>query len=164
MYRDDSPPRASARDVAGCEQRRTPLRKHVGTARERDARQCAWCLIMLGCAKLLRHAVLWLTVVVVIWRGGMLVIRPGGAFDGVGERRWFTWAYRRPDLRQLFAAVRVHAQAVTVIVPEAAPDVGWWTVMALYYLPQCRFVAIRGCGTCSPKGRIAIVSRMHTRS
>jgi hypothetical protein len=116
-----------------------------------------------ACAKLWRNAVLCVAAAVVIWRGGTLVIRPGRAFDAVGERRWFGWAYRRQDLPQLFAQVRVHTDAVAVIVPEPAPDVVWWRVMALYYLPQCRFVVIRGCDTCPPKSRLEILP-IHTRS
>jgi hypothetical protein len=115
-------------------------------------------------ARFWRAAVCSVTAAVLIWRGAMLIAQPASAFDGVGEKKWFAWAYRRQDLRQRFAAVRTHSKDVVVVVPEAAPDPVWWRVMALYYLPQCDSVTIRGCPTCSQKDRLTVFPASRTRS
>jgi hypothetical protein len=39
-------------------------------------------------------------------------------------------------------------------VPPQPRDVGWWRIMALYYLPQADIVSVQICNACPAKSGI----------
>jgi hypothetical protein len=65
------------------------------------------------------------------------------------ERRWMAWAYRQPDLEDLFADLepRLDEQRdVVLLLPESVGSTWWWWAMTEYYLPERRVVAARRYG------------------
>ena len=63
----------------------------------------------------------------------------GKFYDGVNERRWSSFAFRRRDLPRTFEIIRRDLKPREVVhlsVPDAEFDHGWWLTMGNYYLPE----------------------------
>lgn len=70
----------------------------------------------------------------------------------VGEKRWMDWAYRwgmADPLRDAGRQLRP-GEPVELVVHHPIFEEGWWKVMARYYLPSHRVVAIRRAADPTP--------------
>ena len=67
------------------------------------------------------------------------------ALTAVGEKRWMDWAYRWGMADPLRDADRQlqPGESVELVAHHPIFEEGWWKVMARYYLPSQRVIAIR---------------------
>ncbi len=77
---------------------------------------------------------------------GLKICLGGNLRDGVGEKRWFAWAYRDPKAADVFYRMRDSlrpSETISIVIPAGKYDPGWCHVMASYYLPRQMVVAVK---------------------
>ncbi|MFN7941751.1 MAG: hypothetical protein U0X73_09130 [Thermoanaerobaculia bacterium] len=99
--------------------------------------------------RILRSSRPWLVLALLAAAGialgrGAEVLDPAAIRHGAGESGWFAWSRRHGDLAPAFATARARLAAgdPVLVVVEPGEDLGWWRVMALYYLPQQEIVDV----------------------
>lgn len=92
-----------------------------------------------------------------------LALRSGTAFNAVGEREWFAWAYREGFAQPLATAGQYlqKDEPIDLFVGDGYFDEGWWRVMARYYLPTHDAHAVRWVDReqVVPRGRTLVLVR-----
>jgi hypothetical protein len=102
-------------------------------------------------ARLATALLLILAAAVLLERSGRLLVR-GTTLDAQDEARWLGWAWRRPDLADLFTRIDrrlAPGEPVVLLVPvNGWPDEFWVAVMARYHLAGHAVLEVR-------RGRLA---------
>lgn len=81
----------------------------------------------------------------------------GETLTAQGERQWYGWAYRHPELAAQLASVRPELrrrETVHLVVPAGRYEARWLRVMIRYHLPEQALVGIheRGAPPFPPPG------------
>jgi hypothetical protein len=85
----------------------------------------------------------------------------GGALTARGERQWYRWAYRHPELAAQLGRARAELrprETVHLVVPAGRYEARWLRVMARYHLPEQALGGIheRGAPPFPPPGATTV--------
>jgi hypothetical protein len=80
-----------------------------------------------------------LAVILSVGTSRLAALLSGNAFNAVGEREWFEWAWRGGVAQPLGEVEHLRkGEVVDIAISDAVVDGRWWGAMVRYYLPLQR--------------------------